>query len=143
MPLPERDMFCERDILPMAKRYAPDGARYVLTDAIFCLWQSDMPLTERDMPLAGHGLKHLIRATYVAHLPLKGKARGWGKRSPFPSAETQTLLSLRTFPLTGESPKGEGKSVGRLLREGKPLPYNVSGIVAYTTNVVCVPFLLF
>ncbi len=29
-----------------------------------------------------------------------------------PSAETQTLLSLRTFPLAGESPQGEGKVGG-------------------------------
>ena len=33
---------------------------------------------------------------------------------PFPSAETQTLLSLRTFPLAGESPRGEGKVGGEM-----------------------------
>ena len=80
-------------------------------------------------------MKHLIRATYVAHLPQRGRQGvGGGKRCPFPSAETQTLLSLRTFPLIGESPKGEGKSgaSGALAKgEGKEW-----GGVAHTTNVV-------
>ena len=55
-----------------ALRYAPDGARYVLRTRYFACGKAICP-NGRDMLLTERRMKHLIRATYVAHLHQRGR----------------------------------------------------------------------
>ena len=106
--LPETQGFVPHNVV---ERYDPNGARYVLTNAIFCLRQSDMPLL-------GRGLKHLIHR----------------KRSPFPSMGRQGVGAAHTTNVVKTIIRHRlcGFSIS-------PLQFKHRANCPHTTNVVCVP----
>ena len=91
----------------MAKRYAPNGR--------------DMLLTER-------GLKHLIRATCVAHLSFSGDA------NPF------VLTDIS--PSRGIASWGR-QECGAITEGGETPPLRMVAVFTRTTNVVYAPVLSF
>ena len=109
--LPETQGFVHHNVV---ERYTPNGARYVLTNAIFCLRQSDIPLT-------GRGLKHLIHR----------------KRSPFPKREGKELGKRFTFSFSGDA---NPFVLAEIYPNRGITQWGRQGVgVSHTTNVVSVP----
>ena len=115
MPLTERDMFCERDILPMAKRYAPDGA-WVKTPHPSDLRRPPSP---------------------------QGEGKGVGQAVPLSfSGDANPFVLADISPNRGITQRGR-QECRAITEGGETPPLRMVAVFTRTTNIVCVPFLSF